>query len=253
MSKIDLNADLGEGYGPYRMADDEAMLEIVSSASIACGFHAGDPEVMYRALRLARKHNVAAGAHPGYQDIAHFGRREIPHTHAEIERLVAYQLGAIEAMARLAGHRITYVKPHGALGNLADADREVANAIARAIRAVNPSFGLVATALGELVPAGNDHGLEVFHEIFADRAYDDRGLLVDRRVKGAVIEDAGHAAQRVMEMMEAGAIITVSGRRLTTPIDTVCVHGDTPQAVAMARTIRTSLTARGFVLAPFAP
>lgn len=252
MPTIDLNSDLAEGFGAYRCGDDAAMLSIVTSANVACGLHAGDPEIMANAFALARQNGVAVGAHPGFPDLWGFGRRRIPFSTGEIERLVAYQIGAAAALASYAGHRITYVKPHGALGNISCEERPVADAIARAIKAVDPTLGLLATALTQQVAAGEAAGLRVYQEIFADRGYTEEGQLVSRQLPGAMITDAQEAADRVVAMVREGALITLSERRLPTGIDSVCVHGDSAHAVATARAVRAALEEAGFGLAPFA-
>jgi len=250
---IDLNADLGEGFGAWRMGDDAAMLGVVTSANVACGFHAGDPDIMAGIFTQAREKGVAVGAHVAFPDLAGFGRRALAMTPAEIEHAVAYQLGAALALARQAGVRLAHVKAHGALANLAETDAATADAIARAVKAVDPSLTLLVIALSEQVRAGARAGLRLAHEIFADRAYAEDGTLAPRAQKGAVIEDAAAAATRVRDMLAEGALITQSGARLKTPIDSVCVHGDTPQAVAMARDLRASLKAAGYRLRAFAP
>lgn len=253
MSSIDLNADLGEGYGSWRMGDDEAMLGLVTSASVACGFHAGDPDIMARCFTLAARRGVAVGAHVAFPDLAGFGRRRIPYAPDEVERLVAYQIGAAQALARYGGHRLTYVKCHGALANVAESEPEIALAVARATRAVDPRLTLLAIARSEQGEAAAHEGLRVVHEVFADRAYTDDGRLKSRRRPGAVIEDADWASARALAMIEEQAIVTESGKRLPTPIHSICVHGDTPQAAAMARRLREALERAGYELAPFAP
>lgn len=253
MPTIDLNADLGEGFGAYRCSDDAAMLALVTSANVACGFHAGDPEIMAETFDLARARGVAVGAHPGFPDLAGFGRRPMPFGPAEIERQVAYQVGAAQALAALAGHRLTYVKAHGALANRAAAERDVADAIARAVRAVDPGLGLLAIARTEQVAAGEAAGLAVHAEIFADRGYTEAGQLIPRGQPGALITEADAAADRVVRMVEAGAIITAAGTHLPTPIRSICVHGDSDHAVATARAVRARLEGAGVTLAPFRP
>ena len=250
--KVDLNSDLGEGFGAYRCGDDDAMLTIVTSANVACGFHAGDPEIMASTFAIARERGVAVGAHPGFPDLWGFGRRRIPFTTGEIERLVAYQVGAAQALAAYAGHRITYVKTHGALGNIAEVDPAVAEAVARAVRAVDPSLALLAIALSEPARAGEAAGLRVVHEIYADRGYDEAGHLIPRGQPGAMIEEAEAAAVRVLAMVQDRTIITAAGNRLATAIDSICVHGDSPHAVATAGRVRAKLEAAGVTLAPFA-
>ena len=247
MPSVDLNSDLGEGFGTYRCGDDEAMLAIVTSANVACGLHAGDPEVMARTFAIARKRGVAVGAHPGFPDIWGFGRRRLPFSNGEIERLVAYQIGAATALATYAGHRITYVKTHGALGNIACEERDVADAVARAVRAVDPNLSVLAIALTEMAAAAEAAGLEMHQEIYADRGYTDTGQLIPRGQPGAMIEGAEEAADRVLAMVQAGAVITASGKHLPTPIRSICVHGDSAHAVATASLVRAAIGAgRGY-------
>jgi UPF0271 protein len=252
MPSVDLNADLGEGFGTYRCGDDAAMLDVVTSANVACGLHAGDPEIMATTFALAKARSVAVGAHPGFPDLWGFGRRRMPFSAPEIERLVAYQVGAAQALAAYAGHRITYVKAHGALANLAAAERPVADAIARAVRAVDPDLALLAIALTAQVTAGEAAGLAVHQEIFADRGYTEDGQLIARGLPGALIDTADEAAERVLAMLQESAIITAAGTRLPTPIRSICVHGDSDHAVATARAVRQRLEGTDIVLAPFA-
>ena len=253
MPTVDLNSDLGEGFGTYRCGDDEAMLAIVTSANVACGFHAGDPDVMARTFTIARERGVAVGAHPGFPDLWGFGRRRLPFTNGEIERLVAYQIGAAAALAAYAGHRITYVKTHGALGNVACENRDVADAVARASRAVDPALACLAPALSELIAASEAVGIESFQEIYADRGYTETGQLISRSKPGAMIEDLEEAAARVLKMVQAGSVITASGKHLPTPIRSVCVHGDSEHAVATASLVRARLEQAGITLKPFRP
>ncbi len=231
---VDLNSDMGEGFGAYRMGDDAAMLRIVTSANVACGFHGGDPEVMAATFAQAKENGVAVGAHPGFPDLWGFGRRNIPFTPGEIERLVAYQIGAAQALSAYAGHPITYVKVHGALGNLSESNEEVAGAIMRAIKAVDPDLTCLAIALSAQERAAHDAGLQVRSEIYADRAYTDEGLLVSRKLPGAVLHDAAEAAARIVRMVRAGAIETITGKALPAVFDSICVHSDSPGAVAIA-------------------
>ena len=249
---IDLNSDMGEAFGAYRMGDDAAILRVVTSANVACGFHGGDPEVMADTFAQARGLGVAVGAHPGFPDLWGFGRRNIPFTPGEIERLVAYQVGAAQALSAYAGHPITFVKTHGALGNLSETDADVARAIVRAVKAVDPGLVCLAIALSEQERAAHDAGLTVVSEIFADRAYTEQGRLVSRKLPGAVLHDAGEAAARVVRMVRAGAIETISGRSLPTPIGSICVHSDSPGAVATAAAVRAALEADGIEVRAFA-
>ena len=250
---IDLNCDMGEGFGPWPMGDDEAMLDIVSSANIACGFHAGDPSIMFRTAEIAKRKGVAIGAHPGFNDLHGFGRRVIRgDSPAEIERMVAYQIGAMQAVASLAGHKVTYVKAHGSLNNMANEDESLALAIARAIKGVDASLVNVCMP-GLLMEKASDRiGLPVAREIFADRTYEDDGTLTSRKKPGAVLHDPEAASERVLRMVQERAVVTTSGKRIPVEIDTICVHGDEPSAVAMARAVRARLEENGIAIAPFA-
>jgi UPF0271 protein len=249
---VDLNSDMGEGFGPWKMGDDAAMLDIVTSANIACGLHAGDPEVMATTFGKAREKGVAVGAHPGYPDLFGFGRRNMPYTMGETERLIAYQIGAAEAMAAYAGHKLTHVKLHGALGNLSQQNKDVALAALRAVKAVNPKLVCLTIALGEMDRLAGEMGLEFRSEIFADRAYTEEGFLVDRKIPGAVLHDPAEIAERILAMLNEGAIRTISGQWLKTPIHSICVHSDTPSAVEIARSLRNSLEAQGVAVKAFA-
>lgn len=248
--RINLNADLGEGYGPWTMGDDAAMLDIVASANIACGGHAGDPDVMRRTVRLARERGVSIGAHPSYPDLQGFGRRAMALSAAELENQVAAQVGALGAIATLEAARVTHVKPHGALNNLACVDRKVADTICATVRAVDPALILLAPAASQLVAAGRAAGLAVIEEIFADRAYLPDGQLVPRSRPDAMIHGAAACLAHVLAMLDAGALIAVDGTRIATPIGSICVHGDNPGAVAVARHLREQLAARGHQVLP---
>ena len=248
---IDLNADMGEGFGPWLMGDDEAMFALISSANIACGGHASDPETMFRTLSLARQHGVVTGAHPSYPDKEGFGRRRLPHGPGEIERFVAAQVGALMAIGALAGQPIAYVKPHGALGNVASVDRPVAEAIVAAVRAVDPGLAMLAISGTMLEHVARDSGMRVFSEIFADRGYTAEGNLVPRSEPGALIHDDDMAARRLITFLESGMMPTVSGEPIALEAQSICIHGDTPGAVAMARAVRAALDQQGFVVTPF--
>ena len=252
MTTVDLNSDLGEGYGSYKCGDDDAMLSIITSANVACGFHAGDPEIMARTFRIAKEHGIAVGAHPSFPDLWGFGRRRIPYSAGEIERILAYQIGAAQALAVYSNHRITYVKPHGALANISESEREVADAIARAMKAVDPSLIFLTIACGQQGRAADAHGVAAVAEIYADRGYTEAGRLMPRGQPGALIEDPAEAADRVLAMVEAGAVITHAGTQLKTSIGSICTHGDSPNAVTMARLVRARLEAAGIKIAPFA-
>lgn len=252
MARVDLNADMGEGFGPWKMGDDEAMLSIVSSANIACGWHAGDPVIMHRTAEIAKARGVAIGAHPGFGDLWGFGRRVIRgDSMADLEKQVAYQVGAMQALATMAGHKVTHVKAHGALGNMTNDDDEMALAVGRAIKAVDPALVYVVMPGLSTERAAETLGLTMAREVFADRTYDDTGNLTSRRQEGAVIHDAALAAERVLRMVEDREIVTVTGKRIKVAIDTICVHGDNPAAVAMARTVRERLEKAGIAISPF--
>ncbi|ACB96701.1 LamB/YcsF family protein [Beijerinckia indica] len=248
---VDLNCDCGEGFGPYQMGDDAAMLDIVTSANVACGFHAGDPRIMAETFHLARQKNVAIGAHPGFADLSHFGRRPLPCTTAEVEHLIAYQVGAAMGLAALSGHKITHVKPHGALSNLACADRGLADAIARAIKSIDPDLIFLVISGTELEQAGLAQNLPIAREIFADRAYAEDGQLLSRSLPGAVLHEPDIIAARIRVMVEEGAVISISGKHIPVGIDSICVHGDTPGAVAAARAVRRALEEAGISLKSF--
>ncbi|WP_207460130.1 5-oxoprolinase subunit PxpA [Azospirillum sp. SYSU D00513] len=242
---VNLNADLGEGFGAYDIGDDEAMLGIIASANIACGFHAGDPAVMTRTVRNALSKGVSLGAHPSYPDLQGFGRRPLRMAAAEVEAMVAYQVGALMGIAATCGGAVTHVKPHGALNNMAAVDASLAMAIGRAIKGVDPSLIYLAPAGSEMAKAGRALGLPTAEEVFADRGYDDEGNLVPRGQPGAMIHDPDLAAANVLRMLEEGVIVSASGKRIPCTAHSVCVHGDEPSAVAMASTLRRRLEEKG--------
>jgi 5-oxoprolinase (ATP-hydrolysing) subunit A len=246
--KINLNADLGESFGAWRMGEDEALLSVVCSANIACGFHAGDPLVMRRTVRTALAAGVGLGAHPAYPDLQGFGRRPMTLAPAELEAAVIYQVGALAGMAAAEGGHLTHVKPHGALNNQACEDAALADTVASAICAVDRHLILLAPALSELLKAGERAGLTVAAELFADRAYTDAGTLLPRQQVGAVLHDPDAVVAHVMRMLDAGGIVAQSGKLLPTRVHSICVHGDTPGAVNNARSLRAALEARGWQL-----
>jgi UPF0271 protein len=251
MNTIDLNSDMGEGFGVYSLGDDEAMLEIVTSANIACGFHAGDPLVMARTLASAKTHGVSAGAHPSFFDLWGFGRRPIlGERPGDIEKQIVYQVGAMQALAAAEGVPLTHVKTHGSLGNLANEDIELARAVARAIKAAARDAIFIVMPGLETERAGEEFGLRLAREIYADRAYADNGNLASRKLPGAVLHDAEEAAARVLSIVETGEVVSIGGRRIPIKADTVCVHGDTAGAVAMARTVRARLEGAGWAIRP---
>src|SRR6516165_4814831 len=210
MTSIDLNSDLGESFGLWEMGQDAAMIELATSVNVACGYHAGDADIMSKTVELAKARGVSVGAHPGYRDLHGFGRRPVPGlTSSEIENLVAYQIGALQAIATAAGHKVTHVKAHGALSNVACEDDMTARAIANAVKAVDPTLVFVVLANSRLVKAGEAANLPMVHEVFADRAYEDDGTLVSRRKPGAVLHDPKEIAGRVVRMVQDGAVVSV--------------------------------------------
>ncbi|MGY6411690.1 MAG: LamB/YcsF family protein [Alkalilacustris sp.] len=248
---IDLNADMGESFGPWPMGADTALLDIITSANIACGFHAGDPDVMAGATAQAVARGVGIGAHPGLPDLQGFGRRRMQIAAGEARHLVAYQLGAAQAMAQLAGGRVRHLKLHGALANMAAEDEALARACYEGALAVDPDIILMVISGTAQARAATALGARMAHEIFADRAYTEDGLLMDRRLPGAVIHDADQVCARILAMLRAGAIITAQGTHLPAQIDTICLHGDTAGAVDLARALHAALTAEGIALRPF--
>ena len=243
--EIDLNADLGESFGEWRLGDDEAMLGVVSSANVACGFHAGDPAGIRRTVRAAIATGVAVGAHPGYRDLAGFGRRAMDVASDELEADVLYQLGALRGIARSEGGDLAYVKPHGALYNTIARDRRQADAVLAAVAAFDPALPLVVLAGSPLVDWAHEAGLQTIEEAFVDRAYLPDGGLVPRRDPRAVIHDPDVAAARIVRMVAKGIVEAVDGSLVRIAARSVCVHGDSPAAVEMARTTRRALEAAG--------
>jgi len=250
---IDLNSDLGEGFGPFHAGVDmdASLFPLISSANVACGFHAGDPVTIARTVSLARTHNVAVGAHPGFRDLVGFGRRVIAASPAEIEADVLYQLGAVAAFCRAEGAPLRHVKAHGALYNLAANNRLVADAIARAVVRFDPALIFFALSGSELVMAGEAAGLRVCREAFADRAYNVDGSLVARTILGAVLTDPQVVAERMVRLVETGSIGTIDGGTLHLAADTICIHSDTPTAVSIAQTIRAQFDRAGIIIRPF--
>lgn len=245
---IDLNADMGESFGPWVMGNDAALLDIVTSANIACGYHAGDADVMARTFRMAADRGVGMGAHPGFADIQGFGRRRMSLSSDELRNLVTYQLGAAQAMARAVNAPLRHLKLHGALANMASENIEMARTCYAAAEKVQPGIVVMTLAGTAQEQAARDLGLTYANEIFADRAYNDDATLVDRKLPGAVIHDAALAGPRIAEMLRERAIITRSGKRIPLRIDTICLHGDTPEAIDIARSVRDALTRDGMTL-----
>ncbi|WP_424970723.1 LamB/YcsF family protein [Dinoroseobacter sp. S76] len=248
---VDLNADMGEGFGPWPMGEDAALLETITSANIACGAHAGDWDVMAGTMALATERGVGIGAHPGFPDLQGFGRRRMQMPHDSLRNLVAYQVGAARGMAASVGGTVRHVKLHGALANMASEDAAMAQACYEGALSVDPDVIIMVLAATAQQEAAQALGCRWAAEIFADRAYNDDATLVDRRLPGAVIHDPEEAGARMVEMVQAGAIITASGARIPTPIDTICLHGDTAEAVGIARATRAALEAAGIALGVF--
>jgi UPF0271 protein len=241
---------MGESFGRYTLGNDAAMLRVVTSANIACGMHAGDPRVMRRTVETAAAAGVAVGAHPGYPDLQGFGRRTMTMAAEDLEAALLYQLGALAGFARVAGTRLTHVKPHGALYNTAARDSEVAQTIAQAVAAFDPALIVVTLPGSALAAAARSLGLPVAREGFADRAYQKNGALVPRSQPGAVIHDPAVAAARAVRMVTKGAVQAITGRVIDLEIDTLCVHGDTPDAPQIVRTLRSTLEEAGIEIQP---
>ena len=251
MSAIDLNSDLGESLGAWTMGDDAAMLDIVSSANVACGFHAGDPAGILATLKAAQARGVSVGAHVAYPDLVGFGRRNMDVASADLVADVIYQIGALQGLARAAGTRVAYVKPHGALYNTIAHDERQARDVIAAIRAVDADLALVVLAGSPLVGWAQAAGLRVIAEAFADRAYTPQGTLVSRRDKGAVLHDSALVAARMLRLVRDGVVEAVDGSLARVQADSICVHGDSPGAVEMARAVRMALESDGVTVRSF--
>jgi UPF0271 protein len=251
--KIDINCDMGESFGAYTLGMDRAIIASISSANIACGFHAGDPQVMGQTVKLAVEHGVAIGAHPGFPDLMGFGRRNMECSGEEIEAYLIYQIGALQAFCTAHGTRLAYVKPHGALYNMAVGNESLVRAIARAIARVDRSLFMVALAGGKaehMAAVAGEEGISTLFEAFPDRAYTAEGTLVSRRLPGAVIHDSEEAAVRAVRMAVEGVVIAADGTRVPLKAHTLCVHGDNPNGVALTAAIRGRLEAAGVAVAP---
>lgn len=250
MMEIDLNADVGEGFGPYRMGDDEAMFDIVSSINIACGYHAGDPVIMDRTVRLAGAKGIDLGAHVGFPDLLGFGRRPIQADPLELAKYVLYQMGALEGIARAAGHRLTHMSFHGALGNMAAASYELAEPLVRAVAEFDRNLVISVSTNTEIERAADRIGVRTANTFLADRAYDDQGALVSRKLAGAVIKDRAAVLARVQQLLEDGTVTTIAGNTLRMNARSILLHGDTPGAVELARTVRGAIEATGGRVVP---
>lgn len=249
--RIDLNSDLGESFGPWPMGDDASMLDVVTSANIACGFHAGDPNGILNTVKSAIQRNVVIGAHVGYRDLAGFGRRNMDVASQDLQADVIYQIGALQGLAQAAGGKVQYVKPHGALYNTISHDSRQANDVIDAILAIDKNLVLMALAGSPIIQWARDKGLTVVAEAFADRAYLANGRLVSRREPGSVITDPQAVAARILTMVQTGKITAVDGTQIQLQADSVCVHGDSPGAVAIAQALRDHLIAANVQLASF--
>jgi len=249
-NRINLNADIGEGWGAYDIGNDAELMKIIKSASVACGFHAGDPISMHRLCTLAKEEGVSVGAHPGFNDLWGFGRRRIQMRASDLEYMVAYQIGALQAMACYSKLKVTHVKPHGALNNMAAEDESYAMAIGRAIKTLDRDLIFVALAGSEMERATRKLDLRLAREGFADRKYDDNGNLASRAIPGTVLKDARIATEHTLRMVKEGEVVTLSGKRIKIAVDTLCVHGDEPTAVAVAKEVRKALEAAGLEIVP---
>ncbi len=251
--QIDLNADMGEGFGAYKIGHDEELLGVVTSASVACGLYAGDATIMHGLAARAKELGVGLGAHPGFNDLWGFGRRSLTMDARDLEYLVAYQIGAMQALAAYSSTQLRHVKPHGALYNMAAKDEAYANAIARAVKTVDAALILVGLPRSEMQKAAEKCGLSFAREGFCDRLYQDGGTLMPRSVKGSVIAGPEAAAAQALRIVRDNEIVTASGARAALEVDTLCVHGDEPGAVSVALAVRRALEAAGIVLAPMLP
>lgn len=246
MLTVDLNADLGESYGNYTIGNDDEIIPLISSANVACGFHASDPSVMQKTVEMIRESgSTGIGAHPAYPDLMGFGRRYMELSMPEVKSLIFYQLGALDGFCRVAGIEMNHVKPHGALYNATFEDKELAKTIADAVKDYNPKLKLMGLSNQNLVKAGEEAGLEVRHEVFADRAYEDDGTLVSRRKEGAMITDTSLAVERVIRMVREGKVESTGGRDIDIRADSICVHGDGEKALEFVKEIRKQLSENG--------
>lgn len=253
MKTIDLNSDLGESYGAWRMGDDAAMLEVVSSANVACGFHAGDPAGILRTVKTAAQSGVAIGAHVSYPDLAGFGRRDMDIAPADLTADVVYQIGALSGLAAAVGSKVRYVKPHGALYNRIAVDAVQGAAVIAALKSVDPTLVLMGLAGAPILDQARAAGLAVVAEAYADRAYTPAGHLVPRRETGALLHDASLIAARMVRLATEGVVEAIDGSVIRIDAQSICVHGDSPGAVAIAREVRGRLEAAGIAVAPFLP
>lgn len=253
VNKIDLNSDVGESFGNYKLGLDEDVIPLISSANIACGFHAGDPAVMRRTIAIAHENEIAIGAHPGFPDLVGFGRRELNASLEEIKDYVIYQIGALQAFAVAQGMKLQHVKPHGALYNMAVKNTAIWDAVAAAVAAVDNRlilFVLAGPDRKDLEIIGARHGIRLAYEFFGDRAYNSDGSLVSRSEPGAVIHDGETVARKILKMVQEGRVVCKDGSEIELKADTICVHGDNPSALSLIKRIRETLQAAGIEIAP---
>jgi len=251
MIYVDLNADLGESFGAYKIGADEEIIPLVSSVNIACGWHAGDPLVMGRSVKLAKEYGVSVGAHPGYPDLMGFGRRNMKVSPAEVKAYIQYQVGALYAFCKAAGVKLHHVKPHGAMYNMAGADYKLARAVAEAVAEIDDSLPLLALSGSEMVRAANEIGLPCASEVFADRNYEEDGSLRARSFPDSMITDEDECIRRILRMVNEGKITAVTGKDIDIRADSICVHGDNPKALAFVKRIRDALRNDGIGIRPF--
>lgn len=250
MHTVDLNCDLGESFGNYKCGLDEEVIRYISSANVACGFHASDPAVMARTVALAGENGVSVGAHPGYPDLQGFGRRDMDASPAEVKAMVQYQIGALEAFCAAQGISLVHVKPHGAMYNMAGRDEALAEAICEGIYEVEPGLVLLGLSGSRMLEAAKRTGLKCAKEVFADRAYEEDGTLVARNVPGAMITDEKEAVERVLRIVKDGVVTAITGRDIEVTADSVCIHGDGPKALAFAAKIREALEREAVRIVP---
>lgn len=250
MKKIDLNCDLGESFGNYKIGLDEAVIKHISSANVACGFHASDPLVMQKTVALAKENGVCIGAHPGFPDLVGFGRRNMSVSPSEAKALVQYQIGALDAFCKAAGVKLCHVKPHGALYNMAGKDDILAQAVCEGIFEYDSNLILLGLSGSKMIEAGKEIGLRTANEVFADRAYEDDGSLVARSKPGALITDENLAVSRVVEMVKNGRVTSITGNEIEIKADSICLHGDGVKAVEFAKRIKEELLKNDVEIAP---
>ncbi len=250
MYRVDLNSDLGESFGRYTIGADDQVIPLITSANVACGFHASDPVVMNKTIKMAKEAGIHVGAHPGFPDLMGFGRRNMVVSPEEARDYVLYQLGALSAFTKANGMTLQHVKPHGALYNMAAKDYELAKGICEAVKAFDDRLIVLALSGGELARAAQDMGLPTALEVFADRAYEEDGSLVNRRKPGAMITDENEAIQRVVRMITEGKVTAITGKDIPIKADSICVHGDGAKALAFVQKIRETLTKEGIEIAP---